>query len=114
MGVAGAAYAAVFAQAFSVILSVLIICRRRRSRKAVRLYYAGTFRLYAGHVCFCSSEYGSAKAGTGKKALFYGIASSVTAGLIMVYLSFFHGNILAGLFSGDQAVIAAAAERCLL
>lgn len=91
MGVAGAAYAAVFAQAFSVILSVLIICRRRRSRKAVRLYYAGTFRLYAGHVCFCSSEYGSAKAGTGKKALFYGIASSVTAGLIMAYLSFSMG-----------------------
>ncbi len=167
MGVAGAAYATVFAQAFSVILSVLIICRRRLpfefTRRSLRfdrmvirrivvlglpialqdLLVSISFLVIiaivnslgvvasagigvAEKLCafimlvpsaymqamsaFVAQNVGAKKPERAKKALFYGIVSSVAAGLVMAYISFFHGNILAGLFSRDQAVIAAAAD----
>ena len=59
---------------------------------------------------FVAQNVGARKPERAKKALLYGIISSVAAGLIMAYISFFHGSILAGLFSRDQAVIAAAAD----
>ena len=45
-----------------------------------------------------------------KKALLCGIASSLVVGAVMGYLSFFRGDLLAGLFAKDAAVISAAAE----
>lgn len=46
------------------------------------------------------------------KALLYGIATSLAIGFVMCYGSFFHGNILAGIFynGDDMNVIYAAAD----
>ncbi len=47
-----------------------------------------------------------------RKALLYGIATSLIMGIMMAYASFFHGDLLAGLFYNgeDMAVIYAAAS----
>ena len=45
-----------------------------------------------------------------RKALHYGIAVSFSVGVIMFVITFFHGDILAGIFSSDPEVIAAAAD----
>ena len=45
-----------------------------------------------------------------RKALWCGIGTSLCAGVIIGYLSFFHGDILAGIFSDDEAVIVQAAS----
>ena len=44
------------------------------------------------------------------KALFCGIGVSLIFGVVMAWLSFFHGELLAGLFSRDADVILAAAD----
>ena len=44
------------------------------------------------------------------KALRYGITVSFLIAIVMFYLAFFHGDLLAGLFSGDARVVAAAAD----
>ena len=167
MGVAGAAYATVFAQAFSVAMSVLIIRKKTLpfefSRSSIRfdkkiigrivvlglpialqdLLVSVSFLVIiaivnslgvvasagigvAEKLCafimlvpsaysqamsaFVAQNIGAKKPERAKKALLCGIASSVAAGLIMAYVSFFHGDILTGLFSRDEAVIAAAAD----
>ena len=53
---------------------------------------------------------GAGKPGRAKKALLYGVASSLAVGAVMSYFSFFHGDILSAVFSRDGAVIAAAAQ----
>lgn len=45
-----------------------------------------------------------------RQALLWGILSSLAAGILMAWASFFHGGALAGLFAKDTAVIAAAWE----
>ena len=167
MGVAGAAYATVFAQAFSVAMSVLIIRKKTLpfefSRSSIRfdkkiigrivvlglpialqdLLVSVSFLVIiaivnslgvvasagigvAEKLCafimlvpsaysqamsaFVAQNIGAKKPERAKKALLCGIASSVAAGLIMAYVSFFHGDVLTGLFSRDEAVIAAAAD----
>lgn len=37
----------------------------------------------------------------------YGIATSIAVGLVIAYISFFHGDLLSRIFSKDPAVIAA-------
>lgn len=59
---------------------------------------------------FVAQNIGARRPERAKKALLCGIASSVTVGFLMAYLSFFHGDILAGLFSRDGEVILAAAD----
>lgn len=44
------------------------------------------------------------------KALLYGITSSLTVGAVAAYFSFFHGDLMASIFSNDPAVIDAAAQ----
>ena len=53
---------------------------------------------------------GAARPERAKKALLYGIASSFTVGAVAAYFSFFHGDIMASIFSNDPAVIEAAAQ----
>lgn len=53
---------------------------------------------------------GADKPDRAKRALVYGILSSMSVGAIMAYFSFFHGDIMAAIFSRDEAVISAAAE----
>ncbi len=59
---------------------------------------------------FVAQNMGAGKVKRARKALLCGIASSLAAGILMGYLTFFHGDLLAGLFAKDAAVIAAAYE----
>jgi MATE family, multidrug efflux pump len=54
---------------------------------------------------FVAQNYGARKYERAKKALLYGIGTSLCFGVIMFYFSFFHGNLLSGMFSKDIAVI---------
>lgn len=167
MGTAGAAIATVFAQAVSVVLSLLIIRRRRLPftlhKKDIRPKGAhirqilflgipialqdllvsisflaitaivnslgltvsagvGVAEKLCGFIMLVPSAYmqamsafvaqnmGAGKPERAKKVLLCGIASSLAVGLAMAYFTFFHGDILSGLFARDAAVIAAAAE----
>ncbi len=53
---------------------------------------------------------GAAKVDRAKRALLYGVGASLAVGSVMAYVSFFHGDIMASIFSGDPAVIDAAAQ----
>ncbi len=57
-----------------------------------------------------AQNYGAKKYDRAYKTLRIAITLSFVAGVIMAYTSFFHGDILAGIFSKDAAVIEAASE----
>lgn len=57
---------------------------------------------------FVAQNMGAGNTGRAKRALGCGIATSLAAGVVMGYLSFFHGDMLASIFSKDAAVIEAA------
>ncbi|MDO4297945.1 MAG: MATE family efflux transporter [Lachnospiraceae bacterium] len=59
---------------------------------------------------FVAQNVGAGKTERADKALFYGIATSVCAGILMAWLSFFHGDLLSSLFARDTEVIAASAD----
>ncbi len=59
---------------------------------------------------FVAQNIGASKYDRAKKALWYGIASSLAVGIIVGYFSFFHGDILAGIFAKDTAIIVPAAQ----
>lgn len=59
---------------------------------------------------FVAQNIGAMQFGRAKKALAYGIAASTTCGVVMFYCSFFHGDVLAGIFTGEPTVVAAAAD----
>ena len=59
---------------------------------------------------FVAQNYGAGRLTRARKALHYGIAVSFTVGIVMFAITFFHGDILAGIFSSDSEVIAAAAD----
>ena len=167
MGVAGAAIATVFAQAVSVLLSLLIIRRRQLPftltkqdirfeksviRQILKLGIPAAFQDLlvslsflaiiaianamgtiasagvgvAEKLCafvmlvpsaymqsmsaFVAQNVGAGREDRSQKALLCGIVSSLAAGLVMGWAAFFHGDLLAGLFAEDTAVIAAAWE----
>ena len=167
MGASGAAIATVFAQAMSVILSLLIIRKRKLpfdfSRKCLRpnsahiksviklgtpialqdLLVSISFLVIiaivnnlgltesagvgvAEKVCafimlipsafmqsmsaFVAQNVGALRYDRAKKALLYGIATSLAVGIVIGYFTFFHGNLLAGIFAKDAAIITPAAE----
>lgn len=167
IGVAGAAIATVFAQAVSVLLSLLIIRRRQlpftltkqdiRFEKSVirqilklgipvafqdllvSLSFLAIIAIanamgtiasagvgVAEKLCafvmlvpsaymqsmsaFVAQNVGAGREDRSQKALLCGIVSSLAAGLVMGWAAFFHGDLLAGLFAEDTAVIGAAWE----
>lgn len=59
---------------------------------------------------FVAQNIGASKPDRAKKAMYYGMATSFGFGLLMSYLSFFHGEALSGLFAKDTQVILAAAD----
>ena len=59
---------------------------------------------------FVAQNYGAGRLTRARKALHYGIAVSFSVGVVMFVITFFHGDILAGIFSSDPEVIAAAAD----
>lgn len=167
MGAAGAAAATVFAQAVSVLLSLLIMRRRElpftfslHDLKPSGAYIKETLMLgipiafqdllvsisflviiaivnglgltesagvgVAEKMCgflmlvpsaymqsmsaFVAQNIGAEKPDRARKALWCGISSSLAVGIVIAYFSFFHGNLLAGIFAKDASVISAAAE----
>jgi len=56
---------------------------------------------------FVAQNYGAGKIDRAYKALRYGIAASLCAGLLMGYLSFFQGDVLCEIFSNDSEVVQA-------
>lgn len=59
---------------------------------------------------FVAQNMGARKPNRAKKALFYGIGASFIAGLVLFYVSFFHGDLLSAIFARDVEVIAASAD----
>lgn len=167
MGASGAAAATVFAQAVSVLISLLIIRRRTlpfvlsvKDIKPQKVFIKEMLRLgipialqdllvnisflviiaivnslgltasagvgVAEKLCgflmlvpsafmqsmsaFVAQNMGAKKPERARKALLCGIASSLVASVIMAYFTFFHGDLLAGIFAKDREVILAAAD----
>lgn len=59
---------------------------------------------------FVAQNIGAKRAGRAKKAMLYGMGASLCCGVVLAWLSFFHGSLLAGLFARDAEVIRAAAD----
>lgn len=167
LGAAGAALATVFAQAISVVLSLLVIARRKlpftfrkEQLRFDRPLTAGILRLgvpialqdvlvgvsflvilaivnslgllqsagmgIAEKVCafvmllpsafsqsvsaFVAQNTGAAKPDRAKKALRYSVVTSLCISVFVFYFNFFHGDLLAGIFANDRAVILEAAD----
>lgn len=167
MGSAGAALATVFSQGLSVLLSLIIIKKRKLpfefSKKYIRFdkkLISSILRLgipialqdllvsisflvimaivnslgvvksagvgVAEKLCafvmlipsaysqsmsaFVAQNIGARKPERANKALWYGIGTSFAAGMIIGYISFFHGDILSSIFANDPQVIAASAS----
>jgi putative MATE family efflux protein len=164
---AGAAIATVFAQAVSVVLSLIIIKAKGLpfafSRKSIRLHQWETAKIlkfgvplafqdaltnlsflvitaivnslglvasaaiginekvalfimlipmaYMSSVStFTAQNIGARKPERAKKGVYYAISSSLVFGVTCFIFSFWHGNILAGIFSKDSEIITACAE----
>ena len=56
---------------------------------------------------FVAQNYGARKYDRAKKVLLYSVSASLCCGVIMFYLTFFHGNLLAQVFTKDRAEILA-------
>lgn len=56
---------------------------------------------------FVAQNIGARRFDRAKKTLVYAIATSFCFSIIMFYVSFFHGDILSGIFTKDTAIIAA-------
>lgn len=59
---------------------------------------------------FVAQNYGAGKMDRAKRALYGGIAVSFAIGVCMFFLSFFRGDLLAGVFASDPEVVAAAVD----
>lgn len=59
---------------------------------------------------FVAQNYGAGRMDRAKKALYYGAGVSFLIGVGMFFLSYFHGDVLAGIFSSAPDVIQAAAD----
>lgn len=59
---------------------------------------------------FVAQNIGAEKPERARKALWCGIVSSFAVGVVIGYFTFFHGDLLAGIFANGTDVIAAAAE----
>ncbi len=59
---------------------------------------------------FVAQNMGARKPERARKALLCGIASSLVISVIMAYFTFYHGDMLAGIFAKDTQVIMAAAD----
>ena len=85
--------------------------RRGRGGEAVRIHNAGALGpLTSLCLLLYAQNMGAGRMERAKRALLCGIGMSLVVGVFMAWLSFFHGDLLAGLFARDEAVIAAAAD----
>ena len=59
---------------------------------------------------FVAQNVGAGKWDRARKTLWYGVGASAAVGVMMFYVSFFHGDLLSGLFAKDAQVIAASVD----
>lgn len=59
---------------------------------------------------FVAQNIGAEKRDRARRAMLYGMGASLCCGVVLAWLSFFHGDLLAGLFARDGEVIGAAAD----
>lgn len=59
---------------------------------------------------FVAQNIGAGKENRAKRSMYYAMTTSLVIGVLMFCFSFWHGNILAGIFSNDNQVVAACAE----
>lgn len=59
---------------------------------------------------FVAQNVGAGKKKRARKSMLYGMCASIVAGVVMAYLAFFHGQLLSGIFSGQENVVLAAAD----
>lgn len=59
---------------------------------------------------FVAQNIGAGAEKRARQSLKYGIVSSLCFGIVLFYMSFFHGNLMSALFAKDAQVVAASAE----
>ena len=59
---------------------------------------------------FVAQNIGAKRTDRAKKAMLYGMGASLCCGIVLAWLSFFHGDLLSGMFARDAAVIGASAD----
>lgn len=59
---------------------------------------------------FVAQNIGAGQKERARRSMLYGMAASLAIGMVMAYAAFFHGGLLAGLFSKQDEVILAAAD----
>lgn len=59
---------------------------------------------------FVAQNIGAGHTDRARRSMLYGMASSLCFGVLLAYIAFFHGSLLASLFAKDAQVIAAAAD----
>lgn len=59
---------------------------------------------------FVAQNIGAGRKNRAKRAMLYGMGASLCCGVVLAWLSFFHGDLLAGLFARDGKVVSAAAD----
>lgn len=59
---------------------------------------------------FVAQNIGAGRKDRAKKAMLYGMGTSLCCGVVLAWLSFFHGDLLAGLFAREAMVVGAAAD----
>ena len=59
---------------------------------------------------FVAQNMGAHEPVRARRAMLYGMASSLLLGVAMAWAAYFHGNLLGGIFSRDAAVVAAGAD----
>lgn len=59
---------------------------------------------------FVAQNFGAGKLDRARRGMVYGMAVSFCFGLILAYVSFFHGSLLTGIFAKDREIILAGAD----
>ena len=59
---------------------------------------------------FVAQNIGAKRTDRAKKAMLYGMGASLCCGIVLAWLSFFHGDLLSGMFARDGLVIGASAD----
>lgn len=102
----GTAIATVFAQVVSVIASAGVGVAEKVCAFIMLISSAFMQSMSA----FVAQNYGAGRMDRARKALHYGIAVSFSIGVLMFFITFFHGNLLAAIFASEKEVILAAAD----
>ena len=80
------------------------------AEKIVGLIFIVPGAIMAAVSAFTAQNKGAGKIDRAKKSMYIGMIISLAVGVVMFYLSFFHGDLLSSFFTKDHDVIEAAAD----